>query len=1506
MKVAKPQSRLKRFFKGLCKTVGFMLVYLVVAVGTAAGIIFLSPSGDADNSTFAIPVQLTKIMNNFQLVKALDVNLNVDVQTSIDDYNVVLDAKLDLDGGFENLNAEGFLEFNYDEQNVDVDFTYKNGLLYLDMLSGKFTIQTDNLINGVQEIATLLELEVPDLGEMGIENLDANTILSFLSDLEEEKGSDSITLNINIPIIGKLQIICDLNYSVKEIYLPKFDVSDGTSIELASNLNYPTKNIVATPAQQDYVDVTELADMASCAIRTLKQDRLGFDASLNLDNNNINGHFDVDLNTMSASFAADLFDTPIKVIVRNKTFFFELGNSYLKFNFNDAPALQEFLARQFDLNLPLVDVTDILASLQEGTFLTTLREKLNQNEDSDLNSNDLGKLESFEKIDSGYCLSIRDFGTIVIKTAGQKLSSLSLEGKDYVANLNITSPKTITVADKNHADVALALPAIDTLLNTLKSQAVSIKTNLQIDDTIFDVNIGVDKINNSAYLTSDIFGDKLEIYANNNTIFASYKGLKLYGYESDFDVLQSDSPSENFLLKLMSKLLSSGSQIQLGGLEQTQDGLLVNLGDQLVLKLLYNDIFERAEIIGDNYNGIVEFTPCESLNLPNLNTADYSPAKPILQRIAWIRDYINNGQYYLSFNANFGNLQFAGNVNFDNDKLSLYATTAIDGIKMEVRLIDGIIYFNTISPSQESFVNIKFNLSDSETVLTFLNEQFGLDFAKPYEQLMSLQSPMNNSAQSFDLIHMLNNLAFDYNSTNGNLKVHLDDYSISFAFNKEKLDDLTISGDDFSLSAAPATKQKIVAANRDYFDIVDALPFISKINSYLSAKEFSLSANASVYRGSNKIYSANDIKLQLSAKNELQFYTNANLIDGSGNNTKFEASLYGDKLYFTYDTLALSLGSDNFKELLSMGLRIFNINENALDDLLGLNTSISNNVDFSSLAKLLPNVGSGSSVSLLQYLKGFNVDPFNNNVLIINLDGTQLSRDERANDMRIRFTTNSATITNISIENLYTSQNEHFNFDLSLQKLNTIEKPDLNKKYLDISGAEELIGVLANTVSYSTFAISGTLNMDLKLGIIHVKLDIPINIQIVLNSLSIKNIVAEIGPIPVVDVGVYNVNNDTNWVLPNIGNRMMYVYYQDNYFYFYRHENRFLGDYYEKSMKASAETVLNDIYYYVQWGLGLNDSIMEMIREQSNEIVDIGNVVTSFSKSSNDFYNVTINMHELQSEKMGDLLLGIGVTQLNGKTVINRATMDLDMPLISGTTLYLRSSDLKLDLGKSVNLTPILTHMHGYQNKHGKEDVEYEAYNGAWEQAKARSFTVTFDANAGIFDDMNYPSITDTVGSPFVPPSLNYRSIGKKVSGTDYTIYQFDGWYTSSNYAPNTKVTNFVIPRKNVTLHAKWNVSYAYRTIKYYSEPVSGQSPRLLGQQYSRVGSALRTDYSTLGIAQYREQIYKGSINGVYGQYKLKQKLTWVDAFGCPLTQVPNESINVYASYQTYETIRLS
>ena len=103
----------------------YSLLYLVVSVASAYGVITFSMNNNSGNSNLGsggggeivIADEINAIVNNLTSANALDIVLQADIESGESDITVGLDGQIDLSGGIDNLMAEvnlnlGFVKIN--------------------------------------------------------------------------------------------------------------------------------------------------------------------------------------------------------------------------------------------------------------------------------------------------------------------------------------------------------------------------------------------------------------------------------------------------------------------------------------------------------------------------------------------------------------------------------------------------------------------------------------------------------------------------------------------------------------------------------------------------------------------------------------------------------------------------------------------------------------------------------------------------------------------------------------------------------------------------------------------------------------------------------------------------------------------------------------------------------------------------------------------------------------------------------------------------------------------------------------------------------------------------------------------------------------------------------------------------------------------------------------------------------------------------------------------------
>ncbi len=1445
---------------------------------------------------------------NFTTVKALKVvELEVDIETPTDAFTIILNADVDLNGGFEKLGVDGTLSVLIDDQQLDIDIRYTDGVVYIDVLNGKYMIETSNIMESINQILSILNIEMPDLG-MSLGSLDLDSILAMLSDLTEIKGENNITLSINVPVIGSLSLVCDLNYSVRELNLPKTEISEGTTISVASKFDYPSSVTVDTPTEPEYINATHLFTVLGSALDYLNQEEIGFDIDAKYSDYSFAGNFSASIKEFNSKFTTNLLGYDLNLVAIDNILYFEYGNLNLKFALADANLLSSLLYEQFGLDLPLDEIISILTSLKNGNLMEIIP-SLNFGESkgsTNLSDIDLSIIQSFIKNGDVYTLTLRDIGEINFGVKENKLVSLGFTGFGADALLSMVSPRKVSLTSDNYLDLKDTLPTLNALISTIKQNSfVGSAVILNKDEAIGSMSYAINKNNFAAHIEISVYGQVISLDLLGSTIYLKIKDMGVYLSIEDADSIKSFL-SDNFNIAMegfdLNKFIDQVLEILnpninpsfIKSMTKTENGLTITVFNDLTISIDHADTISSMAIsFGDIKANLTLTASQEDAILPSINEGDYQPLDTLLNAITETKKYIENKQFYLSFDLNYDKYFASGSANYDENGISAYASANIDGNNIELRFIDETIYLDI------SGLKISFALRDIDTVSNFVYEKFGFDINKMINDVKN--KLQNTSTGDFNLQEFITNLNIVLNATS--LDIVSPDFSLTLKF-QDMLKGLSVNASGLTLNANIESKPSVIETTGEYFNITEILPFIDIVMKSVETKQFDLTADAKVYEGKTVIFETTDAELQLNLNNGLQFYGNVEVIGKT--NHAMELSVYGDYLYFNYNGLLIKISNKDVNELLVLVMNMLGIDPSilpALGDVAnGMDINTSNMGDL--LGGMMP---STNPLDIINIFKSISV---NGNTLDIVLDGSKISTNERAENMFIQLVTDGEKLVSLDLKNLYTgvSNNEHFDLHVDFNSFTEVKSPDTTKNYIDISGSNEIIKAALNMTSYRDFEIAGNFDVDMSIPVLsdmHMSMPVSFKVKIVDGK---PEVMIVIDKIPVAHPLVYNLNNDTNWKYNQVNTlniatmkssgetRKLSIYYKDGEVYFYRHELNTKGATYEKKLKAPLETVMSDILYYVQWGTGFNDDIIGAIRKSlANEHeVDLGNIIRSFNYDDvNDICTIVLNMTEISGDKnMGDMTIGLRLTDHNtiangenvAKKIIGLIDFKMNMPFTDSIQLNMQTNaddPLRLEnLGQVLDFTDFYNYINSYEYE---DNIEWEAYNNKWIKASEREFIVNFVTNQ---PDLSEADIKGKQGTTFALPE--YSTVEYRTE-TEYSLYKFMGWYSSSSFNEGTEVTEGIIPKNNMTLYARWDAVELYRTVNFYVDGV------LKHTMYELVG----TTFDNSWLPQ--------TIQVEDGDNLLTKVFTgWVDDEGYKISYVPEDSVDLFAVYTTVDELTLT
>lgn len=1402
---------MRKFFR----FASYTLLYILVTFASAVGVVFISSSsGNGENNEgggMTIPPQITQIMERISSANALDINLEVDIATANENYTVTIDALADTSQGLENISVEGTISAQIGQDQIDVNIVYENGTIYMEMFNGKFKMETANMIDSVTQILEILNIEIPELG-IDFSSIDTNTILSMLSNITETKGENSITLKISLPIVGDLEVVCDLNYSINQVVLPSVSI-EGTQISLFSSIDYPDEITINQPANDEYINITDVVNVASALLSYLDKDEIGLDLNVKYNDFDISGSLSANLDQMNSILSTSLLGYDFNLVAIDNVIYLEFGNVNLQYDLNDVNLITDLLYKHFGIEIPLQKITDILVSINQGDLMDTVSTILPEGSSVDIDSIDLSIIESFVKDGDNYTITLKDIGQVSCTLSGNELSSLLFSGFGVQASVKTRTPQPITLKNPvtAYSDLTLLIDGIDAMLSMKDFSRFDGMLNITFGETSLPVNysIALDEAGIKAYFSTTILGKEISLSFQEGILYIDIASLDQNGSEATGQSikLKADENDIQSLIEYIGGFLSFDMQDDItSSLTDMLKALLnpeldFNLIDSITpadngvqisalganLSLFYDQYVNRALIELDGVKVDASIMPSSNSLELGIDQEEYVSLSNLLDKVKANFDLIAKGDYSIQIDGNYDTIAFNGGANYVDGKISLALGVTIGENNFVVKYVDEVIY------AEIDNLNISVKLADKDRLFSFIQDTFGVDLSAMLDEILS-----GASTEEFDLKEMITKALFSL--TENDITLSLDDITAKVVFNDAKLDRIDISyASDLSASLRLLEKIYPVQLEEEYFDISSALPFVSAVYDYITSEQYSINLSAKTMDEKKSELISGEVQIDLTGL--LQFNASVNM--GSD---VIEASLYDGYIYANYNGLLLKIKTSDFEEILVILMEMIGIDPSILPFLEDVANNV--DVDISGLEHLFPEIDMGYPLSIIKIFKSISVS---DNTLQVALDAGVLGGSEDDEDILIKIVMQGDALQSIVIENL-NYNNQIISLSLNILDFEGVGVPDTSRNYVDLSNANSLIKAIINTSELDYYHITGTLNIPMNV-IGFIKLDmfeIPFDIQVKLVD-RVPEIMITIGEIPIFPF----VNTDGNTFGSN---RMAYAYYKDGYFYLHRTEKSAGGKTLEKMTKIHYSEFFRDPMSYFQFLTGFSDTIIDAINDaialsaNRETPMDMSKIINSFTANGENF-SLSLNLAELANNPdLESITIGlqtINNESTNGKDYLALASLDMFMPFADAFEMSLKSENIALvDIGKELDFSSLDNFVNRYDNELGfGENENWSAENGSWTQGETLVYTLTFVENGG--EDV--ADITTAVGSPITLPVLTDRV---ETTEQGQTTYTFDGWYTDDQY--KTKFEETSMPRGNYTLYAKWIVENRYiRTLSF-------------------------------------------------------------------------------------------
>lgn len=466
--------------KRILRYISYTLMYLVISIASAYGVILISWNGNSSTSpsesVAQMPQQISNIVMNIMQNSALDFDLQATISTvneqeeSLSSQIVVsADAQLDFSKGLENLALASDIKISSNDQNLSLGLTYLGQNLYIDAFNNKFYINTNNFVNSLSQLLQNFGLELPAL-DFDLGSLDLNQLLPLLSNLKETVLDESRIIEIELPEIGAISIETDLNYNLKSVKIPTISV-ENYQIDIQGTF-VQTENATITINHEDYKDLTAMLDLANKFLNyNNKNDVIALDGAfsvtnpdLSLKEQSLSLYIDKNQKAVSVN-AADFLNLTLK----DNKIYFNIFNIYLQFDLTSLPDLLEMLQNNFNIELPSF-VTDILSMNFEN-----LEDILGNLPSFNLSDLDLSIVEQLYKENDSFYLTLKNIGEFVVESNDEMLSSISFTSDFASADLGFKENAVMPEFDEEkyqYSQLSQLIPYIQSFSNLFSSNAV--------------------------------------------------------------------------------------------------------------------------------------------------------------------------------------------------------------------------------------------------------------------------------------------------------------------------------------------------------------------------------------------------------------------------------------------------------------------------------------------------------------------------------------------------------------------------------------------------------------------------------------------------------------------------------------------------------------------------------------------------------------------------------------------------------------------------------------------------------------------------------------------------------------------------------------------------------------------------------------------------------------------------------------------------------------------------
>ncbi len=1363
-------------------------------------------------------------------------------------------------------------DFSYDIVCIDeYIFVNVNGLKI------KYELPNLNIDAVLEEVENILaqylpEFELPSFEDVSIENIFENINFSSLSDVVNNIDFEIVSANedfVEISVEGfafKIygdELIEDVSFEYQDFAFSA-ELLDN-NFEIATTDDYVKINVALgyIPAIIDFVSAGKYQLATTISLGDIKA--------------NVVGKIDI-TNGLKSQFEVEIDEFVFEITYLDEVVYINFSNKTFKATLKE---LQELFER----------------------FETENEVEENNNSNFDVLEDIIGDENVLE-------IALKAGLSIILEKDGNNLTGLCLVYEDMSLALDLSSfdGEITYVENEQVLNIVELYDFVDVLANFVANETLAFDIEFEVADFVVVGKAMVKNNDITAYFETEILDRILLVVLKDNRIYLDFDGLRitcaidqiedLVAYVAEYIGAEMPAiglPQEidiekliaDIVLKLEDEVLSISFEDLILSIDTTEEkfnSIFATYGD-ISLTLVPCEEFEK-EIVG-NYIELYE--------LKDLSRAVYNTLKNMSV----------SGTIEVTLNLfgedNLLSIDYA--IALKGNKVIGFVETEFKGLAINAYIDGEDIYLSVVG------LKIHLNLNNLEEFIDWVNETFEANIDteamnKTFEDLKNMKLDFISSVTTVD------GTTYVSFTTGMKIEVQYDEYVNVVRFEQDGREAI-LTCTDFSL----INLNKLV--KEEYRDYTAFTPLIENVYNLALSNQYDLSGVAKVYKN-NALSMDISGDIQLDITNGLLAY-----VDINGLGEQITINYQDKKLYLCYagaDGLKISIGEEAIQEIAAILLSAMGVDVSSIPFLNDILTKEDINTD--NLGSLIPDVELGNPLNYLEYIDSFEMT---DEYFAINIKGEKISSFAKGQAVSIKLYYSGKKVTALQVSNLYISENERFDLNITLNEFGSVTKVVEEDKanYIDLTNSKDLIRAFANTSVLNDYHINGKVKLNVDIGIEFPMAALNVDARIKRDEIErtyvdettgeiIYEKTNEITAIITIDnyplIGFVN-NSNTNGVgglggLINIRARKITIVLKGGYAYLFTDDESW-GAYsrLQRATKVTTAYLLNNIEYYMQYLLGFTDTIQTKINEtfeamrNYNGPVKYGDIIKQYTMSGRK-HTIVLNMAEIAHN--GDIgNLTINLTTLNDASTGNKDflyRLDLTMELFGGmlsiSTNQNNSTEalFLVNIGNAVDLSTCnkMTTDYDFTYNLGV-DGEYEKQgSNAWKQANTGSSTVTF-MNLG----QVYAETTGAIASPMTLPTLTRVEYETRDDGEYKVEYKFLGWFTDENCTQKFETLYF--PRYNTILFAGWEVSSEKKkvNVSFVTGEESKTEAPLVG--YATEKLTLPASYSSIET-KVNENV---SI--------LKTFLGWFDENGVEYTNAnfnkfPESDMTLYGKWLVEET----